>query len=322
MRTSASLLLAFALAAPAAAQTFPERTVRVIVPVPPGGIIDNSMRIAAPRLAARLGQQVIIENRPGANGAIGAQSVATSPADGYTVLAAVEGTMLVSFNPAISPTAATQTLRDFAPITRFGDFPLLLVGHPGLGAKNLTEFLAIAKAKPTTWPFGTAGIGSTPHLTGELLAQTAGIALVHVPYKGGNPAIADVLGGQIPLVFTTVPSAQQHVKAGKLVALGVTTAKRSATLPDAPTFVESGFADFDITGWLGIFAPAKTPAPIVERLQKELAAIVHDPGARNDFATLGLVPRGDAPAAFVEQIRAESARWAAVVKRGSIKLTE
>jgi tripartite-type tricarboxylate transporter receptor subunit TctC len=318
MKLIFAALLAMAL--PALAQDFPTKPVRVIVPVPPGGVIDNGVRAISDVLGQRLGQTVVIENRPGANGVVGAQAVAHSDKDGYTILACVDGTAAVSLNPAIVPNALLNMQRDFTPVTKLGDFYLVLVANPKVPAKNLAEFLGMAKKTGDTYGFGTSGIGSTPHLSGELLAQRTGVKLVHVPYKGGGQALTDVLGGQIPLVFTTVPSAQQHVKQGKLVALGVASAKRSTVLPDAPTFIESGLPGFDVSGWVGIFAPAGTPQPVVERLQKEFNAAVTDPKAKERFDALGLQPVANSPAEFAQQVKNDSQRWAEVVKKGNIKI--
>jgi tripartite-type tricarboxylate transporter receptor subunit TctC len=302
------------------AHEFPTKPIRVVVPVPPGGVIDNGMRAVSDVLGQRLGQQVIIENRPGANGVVGAQVVAQSVPDGYTILACVDGTAAVSLNPAISPQAPLQTLRDFTSVTKLGEFYLVLVANPKVPAKNLSEFLAIARKSSETYGFGTSGIGSTPHLSGELLAQRTGVKLIHVPYKGGGQALTDVLGGQIPLVFTTVPSAQQHVKQGKLVALGVASSARSAVLPDTPTFIESGLPGFDVSGWVGIFAPAGTPPALVERLQKAFADAEADPKVKERFDLLGLQPVANPPAEFAQQVRADQARWAEVVKKGNITI--
>jgi tripartite-type tricarboxylate transporter receptor subunit TctC len=314
-----ALLLAFASSA-ALAQDFPTKPIRVIVPVPPGGVIDNGMRAISDGLGKALGQQIVIENKPGANGVVGAQQVHNAGADGYTLLACVDGTAAVSLNPAISPNAPLQTLKDFVPVTKLGDFYLMLVANPKMPAKNLAEFLGLAKRTGEVYSFGTSGIGSTPHLSGELLAQRTGIKLQHVPYKGGGQAITDVLGGQIPLVFTTVPSAQQHVKQGKLVALGVASAKRSTVLPETPTFIESGLPGFDVSGWVGIFAPAGTPQPIIEQLQKAFAAAQSDPKVKERFDALGLQPVANAPAEFAQQVKADQQRWAEVVKKGNIKI--
>ena len=302
------------------AQEFPQKPIRIIVPVPPGGVIDNSMRIVAEKLSARLGQQIVIENRPGANGTIGAQYVAQQPADGYTLLAAVDGTMVVSLNKAISPQAPISTLQELIPVTKLGDFAMLLVAHPSLGVKNLAEFMVKSKGKTDSYGFGTSGIGSTTHLAGELLAQITGIALIHVPYKGGGQALIDVMGGQIPLVFSTVATAQQHVKSGKLVALGVPGATRSKSLPDTPTFIESGLKGFNVSGWVGVFAPAGTPRAVINRLQKEFATVLAEPSVQQGFDTLGMEPGGNTADEFAQQIRTDLARWTDVVKKGKIKV--
>lgn len=302
------------------AQDFPRKPIRVIAPVPPGGVIDNSMRMVAGKLSERLGQSIIIENRAGANGVIGAQYVAQQPADGYTLLAAVDGTMAVSLNKAISPQAPISTLQELIPVTKLGDFAMLLVAHPSVRAKNLAEFLAHAKGKSGSYGFGTSGIGSTTHLAGELLAQQTGVPLIHVPYKGGGQALADVIGGQIPLVLSTVATAQQQVKGGKLVALGVPGAKRAKSLPDTPTFAESGVKDFNVSGWVGIFAPAGTPRAVIDRLQKEFAAVLAEPSVIQGFDTLGMEPVGNTADEFAQQLRTDLARWTDVVKKGNIKL--
>ena len=316
----AALLIAMLAALPAAAQDYPSKVIRIIVPVPPGGIVDNATRPIADRLGLRLGQQIVIDNRPGANGTIGAQLVAQSAPDGHTLLAAVDGTMVVSLNPQIFPGKSPDTLRDFAPITKLGDAALLLVSHPSVPAKNLVEFIKIAKAKPDAFSFGTSGLGSTPHLTGELLNQRAGLRLTHVPYKGGGQALIDALGGQIPLVFTTVASAQHYVKSGKLTGLGVSSAKRSATLPNTPTFIQSGLAGFDVSAWGGVFAPAKTSRAIVDKLRQEIVAVLAEAPVRASYDTLGMEPVGNAPDQFTQQIGADLERWSRVVREAKIRL--
>jgi tripartite-type tricarboxylate transporter receptor subunit TctC len=272
----------------------------------------------AEALAARLGQPVVVENRPGASGNIGTAQVAQSAPDGYTLVLGFDGTMVI--NPHVFANLPFDTLRDFAPVTKLGDASLLLVSHPSLGVKNLAELLTLAKGKTTPYPYGTSGTGGTPHLAGELLSQRTGIALQHVPYKGGGQAVIDVLGGQIPLVFTAIASAQQHVKSGKLVALGVPSPRRSPALPDVPTFIESGLPGFDAVSWVGIFAPAKTPRPIVEKLQKEIAAALQSDKVKERYAILGIEPVGNSPEQFTEQIRADLARWGEVVKAAKIKI--
>jgi len=304
------------LCAAAHAQEYPTKPVRILVPFAPGGVADNSARVIAEPLSMRLGQQVVVENRPGASGNIGTQQAAQAAPDGYTLLLGFDGTMVI--NPHVFPKIPFDTLADFAPVTKLGDATLILVAHPGTGLKSLQQLIEAAKAKP--FAYGTSGTGGTPHLAGELLKQRTGAQLEHVPYKGGGPAVIDVVGGQIPLVFTAIASAQQHVRSGRLVALGVPGAKRSAALPDVPTFQESGMAGFDVSSWTGIFAPAKTPPAIVARLQKELAFVLQTSFVKERYATLGIEPVGNSPQEFGAQVRDDLARWAGVVKSANVKI--
>ena len=307
-----------AFAATAVAQDYPTKPIKIIVPFAPGGVTDNSARVIADALGTRLGQPVIVENRPGASGNIGSAQVAQSAPDGYTLVLGFDGTMVI--NPHVFPKMPFDTLKDFAPVTKLGDAALLLVAHPSVPAKNLAEFLAMAKAKPAPWPYGTSGTGGTPHLAGELLKLRTGIDLEHVPYKGGGQAITDVLGGQIPLVFTAIATAQQHVKAGKLTPLGVPSPKRSAALPDVPTFIESGLPGFEAVSWVGVLAPAGTPKAIIDKLQREITAVLKTDSVRERYAALGIEPVGNTPEEFTAQIRADLARWQAVVKAANIKM--
>lgn len=316
---AACAVLSIAFATAAFAQEYPVKAVRIIVPFSPGGVTDNSARVIADPLGARLGQQVIADNRPGASGNIGTQMVAQAAPDGYTLLLGFDGTMVI--NPHVFPKLLFDTLRDFAPVTKLGDATLILVAHPSVPAKNLSQFVALAKKmKTTTFAYGTSGTGGTPHLAGELLKQRTGIALEHIPYKGGGQAIIDVIAGQIPLVFTAIATAQQYVKAGRLVGLGVPSAKRSAALPDVPTFNESGQSGFDVSSWVGILAPAKTPRAVIEKLQKEIAAALQTQQVRDRYAALGIEIVGNTPEQFTEQIRSDLARWEKVVKAANIRL--
>jgi tripartite-type tricarboxylate transporter receptor subunit TctC len=312
-RLLAALVIAGASAG-ATAQPFPAKPVRIIVPFAPGGVADSSARAISERLGARLGQPLLVENRPGASGNIGTASVASSAPDGYTLLLGFDGTMVV--NPHVYAKLPWDTLRDFAPVTKLGDATLILVAHPSVPAKDLRELVGLKQA----FSYGTAGTGSTPHLAGELLAQRTGLALTHVPYKGGGQAMGDVVGGQIPLVYTAIATAQQFVRSGKLKGLGVSAAKRSPSLPDVPTFVESGLDGFVVDSWTGILAPAKTPREVVERLQKDIAAVLAEPDIRSRYATLGIEPVGNTPAQFTEQIRADLGRWQKVVRQANIRI--
>lgn len=308
-------LLAFACGT-VFAQAYPTKPVRIIVPFSPGGVADSSARVISERLGARLGQSVVVENRPGASGNIGTHSVATSAPDGYTLLLGFDGTMVI--NPHVYAKLPFDTLRDFAPVTKLGDATLILVAHPSVPAKDLREFLGIAKER--NFSYGTAGTGSTPHLAGELLAQRTGIGLTHVPYKGGGQAMGDVVGGQIPLVYTAIATAQQFVKSGKLKGLGVSSARRSNALPEVPTFVESGLEGFVVNSWVGILAPTKTPRAIVDRLRSDIAAVLAEPEVRERYATLGIDPGGNSPEQFADQIRADLARWERVVRQAGIRI--
>ena len=298
------------------AQDYPAKPVRILVPFAPGGVADNSARVVAEPLSLRLGQQVVVENRPGASGNIGTQQAAQAAPDGYTLLLGFDGTMVI--NPHVFAKIPFDTVADFAPMTKLGDATLILVAHPSTGFKSLSDLVEAAKTKP--YAYGTSGTGGTPHLAGELLKQRTGAHLEHVPYKGGGPAVIDVVGGQLPLVFTAVASAQQYVRTGRLVGLGVPGAKRASSLPDVPTFQESGLAGFDVNSWVGIFAPAKTPPAIVARLQKELAAVLQSAFVKERYATLGIEPVGNTPEQFGVQVRDDLARWATVVKSANLKI--
>jgi len=314
-RVGAALLALAALGANA--QDWPARPLRLVVPFAPGGVTDTSARVVADRLGARLGQSVVVENRPGASGNIGTQQVAQAAPDGYTLLLGFDGTMVI--NPWVFARIPFDTLRDFEPITKLGDATLILAAHPSVAANDVRELIALAKEKPGVLSYGTSGTGGTPHLAGEMLNQRAGITLVHVPYKGGGPAITDAVGGQIPLVFTAIAGAQQYVKSGRLKALGVPSAKRSAALPDAKTFIEAGLDGFVVDSWVGVLAPAKTPRPAIDRLQRETAAVLAEPEVHERYAVLGIEPVGNTPEEFAAQIRADLARWEKVVKQANIR---
>lgn len=315
MKTAFAFLLA-AIVTSAPAQEWPSKPLRLIVTFAPGGVTDNAARVIAEPLGARLRQQVVVENRVGAGGNLGTQVVAQAEPDGHTLLLGYDGTLVI--NPHVYTSIPFDTLRDFSAVTKLGDATLILVAHPGAGVRSLKELIEAAKAKP--FSYGTSGTGNTTHLVAELLKQRTGTRLDHVPYKGGGQAIVDVVGGQIPLVFTAIATAQQYVHNGRLLALGVPSAKRSSALPNVPTFEESGLAPFDVSSWVGIFVPARTPRPIVERLHKELVAVLQSAFVKERYAVLGIEPVGNSPAEFTEQVRADLARWREVVKAANVRV--
>ena len=296
---------------------YPSKPIRLVVPFTPGGVTDTSGRIVAEQLSRRLGQQVIVDNKPGASGNIGTQMVAVAEPDGYTLVLAFDGTMVI--NPHVFEKVPFNTVRDFAPVGKIGDAVLILVSNPGVTAKTLREVIALSKTQASGLSYGTSGTGGTPHIGGELLKQRTGANLVHIPYKGGGQAMTDVLGGNIPLVYTAVAGAMQHVKSGKLNAVAVSSAQRLKSLPDVPTFIESGVADFDISSWVGILAPAKTPKAVLDRLNSELNAVLADPDVRERLSGLGISATPGTPESFSEEIKRDLSRYGAVVKAAGIK---
>jgi tripartite-type tricarboxylate transporter receptor subunit TctC len=314
---AAASLGAALFALPASAQdAFPNKPIRLVVPFVPGGVTDASARLVAEHLGRRLGQQVVVDNKPGASGNIGTAQVAQAAPDGYTLLLAFDGTLVI--NPHVFAKVPFDTLKDFASVGKIGNATLILVANPAVPAKNLAELVALSKTRPL--PYGTSGIGGTPHIAGEMLAQRTGAKLEHVPYKGGGQAISDGIGGSIPLVYTAVAGAQGHVKAGKLKPIAVSSAQRSSSLPDVPTFIESGVADFVADSWVGLLAPAKTPAPVMARLNSELNAVLNDPAVRERLAVLGIEPTPGTPEQFTQQISKDLAAYGPIVKAAGIKL--
>jgi tripartite-type tricarboxylate transporter receptor subunit TctC len=311
MPTPTVLRIAAALAA------FPDKPIRLVVPFAPGGVTDTSGRVVAEALARRLGQPIVVENKPGASGNIGTQGVAVSPPDGYTLVLGFDGTMVI--NPHVFANYPIDPLKDLAPVGKIGDATLIIVAHPSFPAKTLSELIEYSKKQPNGVSYGTSGVGGTPHIAGELLAQRTGARLVHIPYKGGGQAMTDALGGNIPLVYTAIAGASSHVKAGRLVPIAVSSAKRDPSMPEVPTFIESGVADFDVGSWVGILAPANTPRAVVEKLNRELNAVLASPETAEKLMALGITATPGSPEKFATQMKMDLEKYGKVVKAAGIK---
>ena len=311
-------LISIVAAAGAAAQQYPSRTIRLIVGFPPGGGTDIIARMLGQKLTESWGQQVIVDNRPGATGMIGANAVAKSAPDGYTLL------MGHVNSQAIAPTATAKPLydplRDFANVAYIGYVPNVLVVHPSTPAKNIRELVALAKARPGELTFASPGVGSTNQLAGEMFKLATGIDIVHVPYKGSGPAIIDLLAGQIVMNFDAMPSVINYLQQGKMRALAVTTQARDPQLPNVPTLREVGLKDFDVTNWYGVVAPAATPRDIVTRLNAELNRIVQTPDAKARFDQLGTRLNPMTPEKFTEFLQAEIAKYTDVVRKTGVRM--
>jgi tripartite-type tricarboxylate transporter receptor subunit TctC len=306
------------VATQAMAQTaFPTRPVTLIVGFAPGGGTDIAARIVAKQLAADLGQQVIVENRAGAGGNIATEMVARATADGHTIALASIGSLTVA--PYLVAKLPYDPRRDLAPLTKGVSFANVLVVHPSLPATTVAEFVALARAKPGTIGYGTSGIGSAGHLSGELFRQLAKIDIVHVPYKGGGPAMTDLLGGQVLASFASAPSALPHVKSGKIRALATTGATRSAFLPDVPTIAESGFPGYDSTNWYAFVAPGKTPRELVDRLNRDLVKALGAPEVKEQLLNNGMEPEPSTPEALARHIDSQLVLWGRVVKEAGIQ---
>jgi tripartite-type tricarboxylate transporter receptor subunit TctC len=301
-----------------AQDAWPNKTIRLVVPFTPGGVTDTSGRLIAEHLGKRLGQQIIVDNKPGASGNIGTSLVKTAAADGYTLVLGFDGTMVI--NPHVFAKTPFDTVKDFVPVGKIGDATLILVANPALPAKTLTEVIALSKTQPGGLSFGTSGTGGTPHIAGELLKSRTNANLMHIPYKGGGQAMTDVLGGTIPLVYTAVAGAHGHVKSGKLHAVAVSSAQRTSALPDVPTFIESGVSDFVVNSWVGILAPIAMPAAIVTRLNTELNAVLNDPVVREKLRLMGIDATPGTVDQFSNEIKRDLARYGQVVKSAGISV--
>jgi len=296
---------------------YPNKPIRLIVPFAPGGVTDTSGRIVAEALSRRLGQPIVVENKAGASGNIGTQQVAASPPDGYTLVLGFDGTLVI--NPHVFANFPIDVTKDLEPVGKIGDATLIIVAHPSFPAKTLSDLIAYSKTQPNGVAYGTSGVGGTPHIAGELLKQRTGANLTHIPYKGGGQAMTDALGGNVPLVYTAVAGALPHIKAGRLVPVAVSSSRRTPSLPDVPTFIEAGVPDFESSSWVAILAPARTPRPIVEKLNRELNAVLTDPAIVEKLSTLGIVATPGPPEQLAAQIRTDLARYGRVVKAAGIK---
>jgi tripartite-type tricarboxylate transporter receptor subunit TctC len=312
------VLLGATLASGVVAQAWPTKPVRMIIPFPPGGTTDILARVAAQKLSEALGQQVVPDNRAGAAGNIGTELVAKAPPDGYTLVTAPGSTLTI--HPSLYAKLGFDPLRDFAPITILAAVPNVLVVHPSLPARNVKDLIAIAKAKPGQLNYASTGAGQSTHLSMELFKSMAGVKITHVPYKGSAPAVTDLLGGHVSLMFDNMPSALPHVKAGKLRALAVSSLKRSPTAPEIPTVAESGLPGFEVSVWFAVLAPAATPKPILERLNQLLVKALQAPDVRERLGSQGAEPVGNTPEQFTQVMKRDLAKWAKVVKDADIRL--
>lgn len=298
-----------------ATSDYPARAIKIIVPVAAGGGTDFTARVLAEKLSLALGQPVVVENRPGASGNLGVQQAATATPDGYTLVMPITS---FPINPSLHK-LPFDTVKDFVPVVLAGTLPLVLVVNPAVPAKNVAELIALAGAKPREINFANSGTGTTAHLAGELFNRMAGTQMVSVNYKGGGPAVADLLGGHVQVYFSTIPSVLQHIEAGKLRALAVTAKDRTPELPDLPTVAESGLPGFDVTAWFGIFAPARTPEAIVERLNAEFVKILAMPDVRQTLANHGVQPGGGTPESLGRFLVSEVDKWGKVIREAGIR---
>ena len=307
-----------AFAAGVSAQAYPTKPIRIVVPFPAGGTTDVLARAAAQKLAETLGQPAVVDNRPGAGGNIGAELVAKSAPDGYTLLMGTVGTHAI--NPGLYPKLPYDHVKDFAPVILVAGVPNVLVINPALPVNSVPELIAYAKANPGKLNFASSGNGTSIHLSAELFKTMAGVQMTHVPYKGSAPALQDLVGGQVQLMFDNLPSSLALIKGGKLKALAVTSATRAAALPDVPTLAESGLPGFEASSWFGLLAPAGTPPLVIGKLNGEIAKWLATPEAKERLLTQGAIAAGGTPEDFARFIAAETAKWQKVVKDSGAKV--
>jgi tripartite-type tricarboxylate transporter receptor subunit TctC len=319
IRAALFIGLTFGLYAPLAhpqPASYPAKPVKIIVPVPPGGGVDILARAIGQKLSEAFKVPFIPENKPGASAAVGTDLLAKSPPDGYTLMMAYTAH---ATNPFLNPNLPYDTEKDFAAVALVGYIPLVLVVNPAVPANSVTELIALAKAKPGQLSFASGGAGAGAHLSGELFRSLAGVDVTHVPYKGNAPALVDLLGGQVTMMFDTVNTAMPHVKTGKLKLLATTTARRSSMAPDVPTMIESGLPGFEVSAWYAVLAPAKTPREVIARLNAEINKALADPEMKARFAAQGVEFVGGTPEQADAFVRSESARWGKVIKATGMK---
>ncbi len=309
-----------ALAAPASAQdtAWPTKPIRVIVTFPPGGSADAIVRAISPRVSERLGQPLVIENRPGAGGNIGLTAVAKAEADGYTLGLGAAGAL--SANVSLYPQMPFDPVKDLKPVSMVAAIPFVIVGHPSVGVRTQAELIALAKRDPSKLTIGHGGNGTAMHLTASLFDQMAGVKIVQAAYRGSGPAAMDALAGQIPLAVTDLPAAIQHIRAGKLQAFSVTGSRRVPALPDVPTVAEAGLPGYESVGWFGIVAPAATPDTIVNKLNAAIVEALNDPTIQTNIRAVGVEPAPSTPQAFADYIKSETVKWGQVIRNAGIKL--
>ncbi|MDM0090916.1 MULTISPECIES: tripartite tricarboxylate transporter substrate binding protein [unclassified Variovorax] len=318
IRCFGAALLSVAAMAAAQAQGYPSKPVRLIVPYPAGGTTDIIARVAAQQLSERLKQPFVVENKGGANGAIGSAEVARSPADGYTLLMGTASTH--GINSAVYKTLPYDAVKDFAPVTIVASTPNIIAVHPSVPAKNLQELLALAKAQPGKLNYGSTSLGGSPHMSAELLKMMAHVDMLHVPYKGAAPMLTDLMGGQVQVGFDNLPSTINFVRSGKVRAIAVTTAQRWPGAPEIPTVAENGVPGYEVSGWFGLLAPAGTPPAVLKTLQQAIAEAVKQPEVNKQMLDLGALPVANTPEAFAALVQADVAKWREVVKSTGVKL--
>ncbi|TMH54501.1 MAG: tripartite tricarboxylate transporter substrate binding protein [Betaproteobacteria bacterium] len=318
MRNAFAGLVLALVAGAVVAQQWPSKPIKWVVPFAPGGTTDILARTIGEKLSVTLGQPIIVDNKPGAGGGVGADQVAKSPADGYTIMGGTISTHAI--NASLYSNLPYDPVRDFAPITLIVRVPNMLVVNPELPAKDVRELIALLKASPGKYSFASSGNGTSQHLSGELFKTMTGVEMQHIPYRGSPPALADVVGGQVAMTFDNITTAWPLVKGGKLRALAVTTAKRSPIAPDVPTLAESGLPGYEIGSWQGVFAPAGVSTEIVKRLNTEIVRIINAPDVRQKLVDMGAEPAPNTPEEFAAMVKAEVAKWADVVRKSGAKV--